>query len=290
MKKGKKIVFFLFFIPIFALNLVPFTSFLIQEDTDNLTNILKKCGEYCLRLQNVALHFVCVEKIDEKLFIGGTSVFGPTSNVRSTWRLREPPLLDKKNNLIYDFQLIRQKGTINEIRTLIKENGVAKNEKNAPLKTLSYWHKHIVLGPTGLLIPSVQSKYEYRLIKEGKFKGEKVYIIEVIPKPNVDTDCLYGKAWVNTKDFSVMKIEWKQESIRNYELVEGSFDRSWAKPDIQLVSEYVFEKNGIRFPSTHIVKENYIHKRTGRRYRNAEIKVVYKDYKFFIVETEVKYK
>ena len=290
MNTGKKTIMVLFLVLTSVLNLTAFTSILVQEDTNNLAFVLKRCGEYCIRLQNVALNFVCLEKIDEKLFAGGTSILGPTRNVGSTWRVREPPLLEKKNNLIYDYQLIRQKGTINEIRTLLKENGVAKNEKNAPLKTLSYWHKHIVLGPTGLLSPTVQSKYEYRLIKEGKFKGEKAYIIEAVPKANVDAEYLYGKAWVSTKDFGVLKIEWKQESLRNYELVEKSFDISWMKPDIQLVSEYAFEKNGIRFPSTHIVKENYIHKRTGRRYRNAEIKVVYKDYKYFVVETEVKYK
>ena len=290
MDTGKKIVFILFFVLTFVLNLIASTSIIVQEDTNILTSVLKRCGEYCIRLQNIALNFVCLEKIDEKLFAGDTSIFGPTRNIRSTWRLRNPPLLDKKNNLIYDYQLIRQKGTINEIRTLLKENGVAKNEKNAPLKTLSYWHKLIVLGPTGLLSPTVQFKYEYRLIKEGKFKGEEAYIVEAVPKANVDAEYLYGKAWISTKDFSVLKIEWKQESLRNYELIEKSSVNSWMKPDIQLVSEYTFEKNGIRFPSTHIVKENYIRKRTGRRYRNAEIKVVYKDYKFFVVETEVKYK
>ena len=266
-----------------------FISTQISADIDDLSAILKKCGEYCSRLQNVTLDFVCLEKIEEKLFAGGNSIFGPTNSVGSTWRLRGPPLLTKKNNLIYDYQLIRKKGIINESRTLLKENGETKHEKDAPLKTLSYWHKHIVLGPIGLLSPSSQTKYEYSLVKEGKFKGEKAFIIEAFPKADVDTEYLYGKAWISKKDFSVLKIEWKQESLRNYELVAESLDNSLMKPDILLVSEYAYEKNGIRFPSTHIVRENYIHRRRGRRYRNAEIKVVYEDYKFFVVETDVKY-
>jgi hypothetical protein len=287
---SKKNILVRFLALIIAQSLIAFTSIRVQEETNNITAVLKKCGEYCSRLQNVTLDFVCMEKIDEKLFAGGTSIFGPTNNVRSIWRVREPPLLTKENNLVYDYQLIRKNRIINEIRTLLKENGVAKHEKNAPLETLSYWHKHIVLGPISLLSLTAQSKYDYRLIKEGKFNGEKAFIIEAAPKTNVDTEYLYGKAWISKKDFSVLKIEWKQESLRNYELVEKSVVASWMKPDIHLVSEYAFEKNGIRFPSTHIVKANYLHKRTGRRYRNAEIKVVYKDYKFFVVETDVKYK
>ncbi len=290
MDVSKKIILVLFLALIIAQSLIAFTSIRVPEDTNNITTVLKKCGEYCTRLQNVTLDFVCLERIEEKLFAGGNSIFGPTTNVGSTWRLKEPPLLTNKNNLIYDYQLIRKKGIINEIRTLLKENGEVKHEKNAPLKTLSYWHKHIVLGPIGLLSLKAQSKYEYRLVKEGKFKGEKAFIIEAVPKTDTHTEYLYGKAWISKKDFCVLKIEWKQESLRNYELVEKSVDTSWMKPDIHLVSEYAFEKNGIRFPSTHIVKENYINKRTGRRYRSVEIKVVYKDYIFFVVETDIKYK
>jgi hypothetical protein len=260
-----------------------------SEEPDDLAEVLKKCGEYCARLQNVTLDFVCLEKIEELLYQTGRSIWGPTFSTTS-WRLRAVPVVSRKNNLLYDYQLIRKKGIIKEFRTLLEENGVDRNEKNAELKTLSYWHRHIVLGPIGLFCPEAQSQYDYRMVKGGKFKGEKAYIIEASPKPSAHTECLYGKAWISRKDHSVLKIEWKQESLRDFGSVEHSVRNVRMKLDVQLVTEYAFEKNGIRFPSLHSVRENYIDKRTGRRYRNAEVKVTYKDYRFFVVETEVIYK
>ncbi len=103
---SKKNILVRFLALIIAQSLIAFTSIRVQEETNNITAVLKKCGEYCTRLQNVTLDFVCMEKIDEKLFAGGTSIFGPTNNVRSIWRVREPPLLTKENNLVYDYQLI----------------------------------------------------------------------------------------------------------------------------------------------------------------------------------------
>ena len=261
-----------------------------SEEPPDLAAVLKQCGEYCTRLQNVTLDFVCVEKIEELLYQSGRSIWGPTFSTSSTWRSRGVPVISRKNNLIYDYQLIMKKGIINESRTLLEENGMEKHEKNAALKTLSYWHKHIVLGPVGLFCPAAQSQYDYRLVKAGKFKGEKAFIIEASPKPSSQTKFLYGKAWISRKDASVLKIEWKQESLRDFEAVEQSTQNVRMKLDVQLLSEYAFEKNGIRFPSVHSVRENYIDKRTGRRYRNAEIKVTYKNYRFFVVETDVIYK
>ena len=59
-------------------------------------------------------------------------------------------------------------------------------------------------------------------------------------------------------------------------------------------SEYRFEKNGIRFPSKYTVKEHYIRPneyKTGmEKLAKSEIEVNYKDYKFFVVETEVNIK
>lgn len=62
-----------------------------------------------------------------------------------------------------------------------------------------------------------------------------------------------------------------------------------ARPSINFISEYAYEKNGIRFPSQYLVKEEYIHPGMGR-ILVSETKVVYNDYRFFIVETEVEIK
>ena len=252
--------------------------------------ILAKCGEYCARLQNVTLDFVCLEDIEERVFAGSRHVAARLASFQRPWRLMEPPRVAHRSDLTYDYQLVRKQGIVNETRTLLRENGREVNETNAELKTVSYWHKHIVLGPIGLLCTAVQKDYDYKFVKQGAHEGEPAYVIEAFPKPSVRTGYLYGKVWIHQKDFSVLKIEWQQESLRDFESTKRAVENPYYKLDVQMVSEYGFEKNGIRFPSLHTVKEQFINKRNGRRARSAEIRVKYQDYQFFIVETDVKYR
>ncbi|NOR53563.1 MAG: hypothetical protein GQ536_05705 [Candidatus Aminicenantes bacterium] len=89
-------------------------------------------------------------------------------------------------------------------------------------------------------------------------------------------------------DFSILKTEWNQQSIENYDKIEELAKKLKAKPLITLVSEYAFEKKGIRFPSKYSIKEVYILRR-GSRFLRSRKTVIYKDYQFFTVETDIKY-
>jgi hypothetical protein len=111
-------------------------------------------------------------------------------------------------------------------------------------------------------------------------------MIEALPIANVRVEHLFGKAWVRRDDFSIMKIEWNQGSMGNVQRVEEEAKRIGARPSITFVSEYAYEKNGIRVPGKYFVKEEYIHPGMGR-ILVSETTVVYKDYRFLVVETEV---
>ena len=113
-------------------------------------------------------------------------------------------------------------------------------------------------------------------------------VIQATPIPNMKTSNLYGRIWVREDDFSIVKIEWEQESIQNYELIEEFAKKLLAKPALEFLAEYAFEKNGIRFPSKCTITEAYQRKREGR-FTRSKTTITYKDYKFFTVETEVKY-
>jgi hypothetical protein len=247
-----------------------FQSLLIQsaekEPSIDLSQILEKAAEYCKRLDQVALHFVCNEEIEERIYSGR---------------------FFKRSTFVYDYQLIRKKNNIQEQRILLEECGEKKHEENAELKTRRFAHSYVIFGPIGLLAESQQKRHDYAIKKEEKYKGDKCYVIEVIPKPDTKIDGLFGKAWVRQDDWGIMKIEWNQQSMGNIEKIEEDASRLGAKPKITFSSEYGFEKNGIRFPSRYTVKEEYV-RRT--REKISETTVVYKDYKFFIVETEVKIK
>jgi len=254
-----------------------------SKDQAELEEILQKCGDYCHRLANSALDFVCIEKIKEEMF------FHPQMLVSQLGtRYTSVGRTTRKNVYVYDYQLIRKKLQIKESRVLLEENGKKKNEKDAELKTHLFGHENIIFGPVGLLSEFWQQYYDYRIVKREKFKGDRVIVIEAIPIPHLQTDNLYGKVWVRKNDFSIMKIEWEPESLKNYEVIEENAKKLNAEPEIKLFSEYGFEKNGIRFPSRYLITEGYNQKR-GARFTRSKTTVIYKDYKFFTVETEVKY-
>jgi hypothetical protein len=244
-------------------------------------------------LSQVALYFVCQEKIQEKIFRtpsspGQTTIVVGEDNVMRSYTKRMHSRYER-NEFLYDYQLIRKNTNVKEKRILLKENGETKNEKNAPLKTRSFRHRTVIFGPIGLLSREAQKKHSYEILKEGKHKGEKTYLIKATPLDTHSSHHLFGKIWIKKEDFSILKIEWEQESLQNYEIIQTIAQNLRAKPKLILVSEYAFERNGIRFPSLYSIKENYISRKSGRRFTRSETKVEYDKYQFFTVDTEVKY-
>ncbi len=192
------------------------------------------------------------------------------------------------NTYVYYYQLIQNENKIKESRTLLEENGRKMNKKNALLETKIFEHKNVIMGPIGLLSEYWQQFHEYKIVKEAKFKGEQAIILEAAPKYGFKLNQLSGKIWVKKSDFTILKTEWNQQSIENYDKIGELAKELGAKPLITLVSEYAFEKKGIRFPSKYSIKEVYILRR-GNRFLRSRKTVIYKDYQFFTVETDIKY-
>jgi len=157
-----------------------------KDESSILSQILMKSAEYCERLDQVSLHFVCHEEIKEYIYFVEYA----------------PNYID--NTYVYDYQLIRKGSSVREMRILIEDNGQKKHEKNAELKTKRFKHKFVIFGPIGLLAKDQQSHYVYKIQKEKKYKGDKCYVIEIVPKPNERTGCLFGKAWVRQSDYSII--------------------------------------------------------------------------------------
>lgn len=241
----------------------------VKVKEPELEEFLEKSVAYCKKLADVVLDIVCLEKIDETIqsrYFVGTS---------------------KINKYVYDYQLIRKKRRITEQRILIEENGKDRNERNAELKT-KFQHEYMILGPYGLLSKEKQPYQNYRIVGKKKLWGKEAVIIEAVPRPGVTLDHSWGKIWVSKDDYSILKIEWDQRSIKGIGLLPENIE-------IYMATEYKFEKNGIRFPSQFTLEENEVSHRkyvVGRKhkFRMTEIMVTYKDYKFFTVETETKIK
>lgn len=276
-----------------------FFSILSYSQTDNsktggqeeLEIILKKSAEYCERLSNSALHFVCVETIKEEINhgpLGGVQVVtssGGNMAMRSVTGGRNI----ERNEYVYDYQLIKKGNKIEETRTLLKENGKKKHEENAPMKTKRFYSKRSVYGPVGLLGKEQQGKYDYKIIKEQTIKKRKTYVIGVTPKINIKGNPNFGKVWVDKEDFSVLKIEIKQESLAGFEKLEQVSKKDRTTPFITTTHDYFIEKNGIRFPSKTVCEEIYVARMRRIRTKISETVITYDNYRFFIVDTKIKY-
>lgn len=288
MKRSKIRVFFLFSV-VFFISIYGRGENSRSVDQPEVKKILENCAEYCERLSHLVLYFVCREEITERIDHTDPKALGQFSS-DDPKRIRKKaqfPVFEK-SVYVYDYQLIRRRDETKEQRILLEENGQEKNERNAPLKTKRFKHTYMVFGPIGLLSRYNQQFYDYRIIKQTKLNDEEVFVIEATPKSDAESDKLFGKIWIKRSDYSILKIEWNQTSLENFEEIEKTASNLKAIPQITLITEYGFEKNKIRFPSKYLLEEEYV-KSEGGRYEKSEVIVLYKDYKFFTVETEVKH-
>jgi hypothetical protein len=249
--------------------------------SDLLERILEKTEIYCRRLGKVSLDFVCRERIEERLFdpprlISAVAACAPSRRVENV-------------SLEYDFQLVRKGDTIDERRTLIREGKEPRNVPDAALKTRIYKHKYLVFGPGGFFSEYWRPKHTYALLGEEDVEGDKAYLIEAAPAGPEEPGLIYGKAWVRKRDFAIVKIEWDQRSLGNFDkiLATARAIGRQAEPRVSVIGYFGVEKNGIRFPDRLVIREDYRSTRGIHRYSEATVR--YEDYKFFVVETEVRY-
>jgi outer membrane lipoprotein-sorting protein len=276
--------------------LLPLASGRAQAgSSDDLDSVLKTLAAYCERLENAALDFVCLEQIKETVNPSLDENASPVALQdwayldRNNPRLRIRKVVQKiKNSYVYDYQCIRTRGEVRETRTLLEENGKKTNEPNAALKTSIVVYGNALLSPVGLFRARFQPQYEYKIVGREKVGGRPALILDAAPRPGApESRNLYGKAWVDAKTYDILKIEWSEERIGRYEIFEKRGELYKMKPRLRLRSEFHAEKNGIRFPTSLFVEEAYLNSK-GRAFIRSLTTVVYKNFKFFTVEVEVR--
>jgi hypothetical protein len=247
-----------------------------EARAEEVMALLEKSAAYCRRLQNAALNFVCSEDVVERLVGDG----------RYLTNTKTFALGHRSTKWVYDYQLSRRSGQTQEKRTLLEENGMKKNEDQAELKTSRFVHRNVFLGPIGLLGEWAQARHKYEFVKEGEVAGEPAIIIKATPLERKAGD-LFGKAWVRRQDGAVLRIEWEPTSMENYDAIEKFSRQIGHEARIVFVSEYSFEKNGLRFPNLYEVTEEYVGIGLDWGDIVSRTTVTYKDYRFFQVETAV---
>ena len=76
--------------------------------------------------------------------------------------------------------------------------------------------------------------------------------------------------------------------MQETEAIRETARRLKSTPQILQVTEFGFEKNGVRFPNRFSIEEAYVNKK-GKKSLRSTLNVVYRDYKFFtvVVDTSV---
>ena len=270
--------------------------FLLADQTkssqDSLTTILEKSAEYCRKLADSALYFVCQEKIHEEIYDfgggGGAIAISTGGEGVTTYVGRPSRRKTTKNSFIYDYQLIKKEERVDETRALVEENGKKKDLKDEPLKTQRFISRKAVFGPVGFLGREWREVYDYKLVKQDKAEGRDAYVIEVKPKVPVEGKPNYGKLWVDKMDFSILKIEVEDQSLSGFDkLLEQAKSRG-VKPAFNTVHEFGVVKNGLRFPSRTVFIEKY-EGDSAVGFTQSKTEISYENYKFFTVETRVIY-
>jgi hypothetical protein len=268
-----------------------------------LEALLAKAAEYCRKLESSAFDFVCREEIRESIDpkldvtivrssrtrppdartegLEGGRYIGPIISIGRSWSRI-------KNSYVYDYQCVRAGRTIRETRTQLEENGKRKNVPNAELQTSVVVFGTALLAPVGLFGERFQPDYDFTVVAEEKIGKTRALVVNAEPKPGAPPSRnLFGKAWIDAATGDILKIEWSDSRVGNFDIFEKRGELYKRTPRLTIRSEFSAEKSGIRFPSRLHVEEAYL-KGSSKVFIRSKTDVVYKDFKFFTVTYEVR--
>lgn len=175
---------------------------------------------------------------------------------------------------------------MSERRILLEKNKKKKQKENAELE-VGYSAKYLVYGPVGFLSRYWQDYFDYEITGEERIGGTLAVVVKATPKANNEENCNFARIWINDKDGSVLRVEWEPESILDYEEKPFRSQAGELKPKVVWKVTCGIEKNGVRFPSRQQVQE-FLITEEGKRFISDDINTIIENYRFFVVETEIK--
>jgi hypothetical protein len=281
--------------------------------TAQLEQLLAGVANYCEKLKVAAFHYTCKEKTVETQKPLRTSrglqedisltQDDPFNQGVSGWVHREEAVSDKILSHQFNYRLIKLGKQVKEERDIIIPEGEVEQAMPAETKTtaeivkgLRFVTSKAVFGPITLLAAERQVKYNFRLLEYEEVRGRRTAVLEAFPKDEKDSLFIYGKVWIDSEDFSVLKIKANPNSILGYERLRKFADQLGTRLLITLETDFFNLREGIRFPTRIHFEELYkggpfISRRSGPKgWTRTETFTTYADYLFFDVKTDVSYK
>ena len=269
--------------------------------------ILDGVAGYCDRLKQGAFHFFCTEKIVETLngftqnVEDDIGIFLPRASEESMLRSHLSPgrmKISVVNEISFDYQLIWADNEVWEQRKPIGKKAKNENRGRAEATLGAFLSERAVFAPLTLFSRERQPLYEYRFVDYNEVDGVRCALIEVFPKSQEDARYVYGQAWIDTRDHSVVKIKANPRSIVGYEKLQVLAKLLAAKLFLSLEISFNQVHAGLRYPDRVILSERYKagrfivanrqgqtnHLRMGPEgWERNRTEYIYKDYRFFEV-------
>ena len=254
-----------------------------KREQKKLRQILRRAALYCSRLHQQVFHFICTEEISETVNRGWELQVNP-GNLRFGLRSKRPQRY-LNQTFLYDYQLIEdpKSGHHVESRTLLKENGIRRNRPNAPNKCIFRIFQPI-FSPIEFLSPEWQTQYWFRIIRETRWEGRPVVVIQAVPYDPDNQRTVSGHIWIDKEDFSIIRIRMSPKSIRNYNLVRREAAHRGLTPELVFEIQFLQRKSGFRFPTSCTLKESY-HAPGRSPFVRVHSQYNYSNYKFFQVNS-----
>jgi hypothetical protein len=222
--------------------------------------ILGNTAAYCEKLKAAVFHCACnekiVETIEHSLQYSKKSKWQTNPFLKRRKRTLSPQVHRKRNEYLSQYQLIQKGNQFKEYRLLLRENGKKVLQKDAKLKTIIY-SKNALLSPLFLFTKMNQDKYDYTILKKEKIMKRDAYVVEIELKKRKEEKAAFAVAWVDAKDFSVLKFEAFPESLKGYDYLVRTSDSNVEDIKISDVHYFGYQKDDIRFPTKTEITLSY---------------------------------
>jgi hypothetical protein len=269
--------------------------------TGPLKEILEGAAAYCDKLKTSSFHFSCREKVvinripltasgEKEVYISAREAANSTFSHLDKIRRK---VYTQIQSYLFGYRFNKQGMKINEERRLISSTDNVKVDSTKVIRAGAFFSERMVFVPIRLLDRSQWGRYDFRFIRNAKWKGQTAAVIEISPKKSIKNTGIYGKLWIDTTDFSLLKIEANPESIPGFTQLNQLAEKLQTKLYLSLETEFEESRGGIRFPTKVHRLEKYkggqhINKHRGSKgWERKRMIFEYTDYQFVDVEISV---